>query len=217
MKILGIDGALGVFSSAVTVDAALCASDQLSGNIALELGLAQIAETLRRGRVGLHELDRIAVGIGPGSFTGLRIAVAYAKSLAQACRLPLVPVSSFDALEYGHEIDAVLTVVVGRPGVISARYRSGSEVRRASGWIADVLDAVAPESRADRLSVIGAPEDVLAVLAERAYNVESLDPMCVPAAVAAAFAASTTYEPARSVHDVRADYGELPAAKVAKA
>ncbi len=160
-------------------------------------------------------IDRLAVGAGPGSFTGLRIAIAYAKSLAAAWRLPLVPISSFDSIELGRSFERVLTVVVGRPGVISARYRCGGKTRRASGRTADVIEALLAEGHEGPLEVVGAPKDVLHALAERALDVRPFDPAVTPAAAAAALAAGSRTPPA-SLHEVRADYGELPAAKIPK-
>jgi tRNA threonylcarbamoyladenosine biosynthesis protein TsaB len=212
---LGIDGALGRFSAAIVRDHAT-ASVELEGNVALEEGLGAIARAMRDEGVASRDLDRIAVGVGPGGFTGLRIAVSYAKSLALAWRLPLVGISSFDAIEYGHDRERVLAVVSGRPGIISARYRDGAQVARASGTIADVLDAVLPMPAAGPLAIAGRlGQDVRDALGERGIDVEHLSNLAGSAAVAIARLGSAR-PPAASPHEIRADYGERPAAKIPK-
>jgi tRNA threonylcarbamoyladenosine biosynthesis protein TsaB len=212
VTILAIDGALGSFSVALAIDGDVVAARSASGNVALESGLTMVRDVMSDARVAPERLDRLAVGAGPGGFTGLRIAIAYAKSLAQAWNLPLVAISSFDVLEFGRDLESVLTVVVGRPGVISARYRNGGRVRRASGRTRDVLSEIAPD-RDRPLAVVGAPKDVLAELAERAIAMHAVEPLVTPAAAAVALAAALR-APSTSVHAVTADYGELPAAKV---
>ncbi len=215
MNVLALDGALGLFSAAAARDGRIAGCAQQTGNIALERGLYLVRQALDEAGLESASIDRLAVGTGPGSFTGLRIAIAYAKSLAAAWRLPLVPISSFDLVEFGRSFDRVLAVVVGRPGVISARYRFGGKTRRASGRTADVLEELLAGRQDGPLEVVGAPKDVLHALAERGLDVRPLDPPVTPAAAAAALAAGSRTPPA-SLHEVRADYGELPAAKIPK-
>ncbi len=213
MIVLGLDGALGGFSTALARDGEIVAARALEGNVALEAGLGTLQALLRESQVGPKSLDRVAVGVGPGGFTGLRITIAYAKSLAQAWERPLVPISSFDALELGLDLPRTLTIVRGRAGVISARLRSAEATRRASGRVDAVLAEVLAGFSPSELDVVGAPEDVSCALAEAGWTVNALAPLVTPPAAAVALL-GTGARPAASVHAVRADYGELPAAQV---
>ena len=215
MIVLGIDGALDGFSAAVTRDERVIVTQTLTGNRALEAGVGVIAEVLREAHTNASEIDRVAVGVGPGGFTGLRIAISYAKVLALAWKLPLVAISSFDVLEADVVRDRALCVVSGRPGVVSLRLRVGKDVSRASGPTHETVERLLPRSFSGPLAVFGRSEDVLAVLAERDVQVERITSQLSPAAAAAILARNR--DPAHSPHEVRADYGELPAAKVKRA
>ncbi len=214
MRILALDAALGGFSAALD-DGETIRVEATGAQDALEAGLGIIERLLGSAGLRLHELDRIAVGIGPGSFTGVRIAVAYAKSLAYGGGVPLVGVSSYDALEPDDPPLPVLTVVHGRKGVICARLRpAAGEPRTACGPTAEVLDALLA-SGTGQIALAGNTEDVLSEIAERGYTVRALPPRADVAARAIAQLARTR-PPSPSPHALAPDYGEAPAVTQAK-
>ena len=65
---------------------------------ASQLVLPWVEELLETAKVQLAQLDAIAVGIGPGAFTGVRLGVAIAQGLATSCDLPVLPITSLDAI-----------------------------------------------------------------------------------------------------------------------
>jgi len=208
MRILALDAALGGFSAALDDGGQLHVAST-GRQDALEAGLAQVEALLGRAGLRLADLDRIAVGLGPGSFTGVRIAVAYAKALAYGAGLPLVGVSSYDALEPEDAPLPVLVVVRGRRGIVCARLRDGATAESACGPTADVLDRLLTGlPRAVHLA--GDTEDVLAQIAERGWTVRALSARSSVPAVAIAQLARTTV-PSTSPHALAPDYGEAPA------
>jgi len=95
--------------------------------------LVLIEEALAAAGAGWNEVERIAVGVGPGGFTGLRLGIATARALAQARNLPLVGVSSLEALAAGAADDA-------RPFVADeARWEDERGVRPL--YVVAVIDA----------------------------------------------------------------------------
>jgi tRNA threonylcarbamoyladenosine biosynthesis protein TsaB len=94
-----------------------------------ELLLAEIETCVERAG-GWEAIDRIAVGIGPGSFTGLRIGIATARALAQGRGLPVAGVSTLSALEAGI---AELPGAGGRPAAAVLDARRGQAFASVAG------------------------------------------------------------------------------------
>jgi len=65
---------------------------------ASQLLLPWVQELLAQAQINLSELDAIAVGIGPGAFTGVRLGVAAVQGLAVSANLPVISVVSLDAI-----------------------------------------------------------------------------------------------------------------------
>jgi tRNA threonylcarbamoyladenosine biosynthesis protein TsaB len=87
-----------------------------------------VATAMERSGLDWPQLDAIAVGVGPGGYTGLRIGIATARALAAATGLELRPVSSLAALARGAGEDLVLALIDARRGeLFAALYCHGEE------------------------------------------------------------------------------------------
>ena len=91
--------------------------------------LPAVAEAMGRAGVRWGDLDAIAVGVGPGTFTGLRIGIATARALASANGLPLRRVSSLAALAAGIDAPLRLPLIDARRGeLFGALYERGTRL-----------------------------------------------------------------------------------------
>ena len=117
MKILGIDTSTRVASVAIADDTSCVAQRESTGRNTDVL--VAIDEMCRDANTTALDLDAVAVGAGPGSFTGLRIGMATAKGIAFAAQKPLWAVSSLAALAWdGHRSRASNAVYIA---VLDAR------------------------------------------------------------------------------------------------
>ena len=97
--ILAIDTSSAWCSVALSLtDAAPLVRHQKVSAGASQLLLPWVEELLSEASIGLSALDAIAIGHGPGAFTGVRLGVAAVQGLAIAARLPVLPVASLDAI-----------------------------------------------------------------------------------------------------------------------
>jgi len=99
MRILAADTTTAINTVAVCEDGRVLAETvSACGRAHAERLLATVDWVLAEAGIGLGDLDGLAISIGPGSFTGLRVGAATWKGLALAQGLPLVPVPTLDAM-----------------------------------------------------------------------------------------------------------------------
>ncbi|WP_050662080.1 tRNA (adenosine(37)-N6)-threonylcarbamoyltransferase complex dimerization subunit type 1 TsaB [Roseovarius tolerans] len=101
---------LGFDTSAAHCAAALLCGDQVLTACAEEMGRGQaerlmplLEDVLAEAGATWRDLARIGVGIGPGNFTGIRISVATARGLALSLGIPVIGISTLEAIRAGAE------------------------------------------------------------------------------------------------------------------
>ena len=100
MRVLAIDTSTEALSIALRTERGTLERGLSTARGHAEQILSLIDAVLGEERVRLSQLDGIAAGVGPGSFTGVRISVAVAQGLSFGAGLPVVPVTSLEALAF---------------------------------------------------------------------------------------------------------------------
>lgn len=156
------------FTLAFDTSAAHCAAALLCGDRVLgvrhedmakgqaERLMPMLQELLDDGGIGWSDLDLIAVGTGPGNFTGVRIAVAAARGLALALDIPAIGVTVLEAQAHGH-LRPVISTLDARQGMIYLQ-AFGSDIGplicdpASLPPIADIADPVCVGFQADQIA-----------------------------------------------------------------
>ena len=135
--LLAIDTATQLLSIALHDGDTLLAECTLTAERNHSALLAPLIErTLAQCGFARDDLTALAVCVGPGSYTGLRIGIALAKGMAAVRNLPVAPVSSLDIIAAAQDRATgaetlIVTVPAGRQRVIWADYRHDE-----NGWVA---------------------------------------------------------------------------------
>jgi len=130
LKILALDTSTEWCSVALWLDGRLLSRDERAGQRHSELLLPMIDALLGESGLALTDLDGLAFGAGPGSFTGLRIACGVTQGLAFGAGLRVVPVGTLEALA---EASAAPRVVAALDARMDEIYHA-AYVREGADW-----------------------------------------------------------------------------------
>lgn len=161
MLILGIESATGRVGCAVgTPDGVMASAHSSRGRRHAESLAPQVQFVCEQAGVSIRDVEVVAIDVGPGLYTGLRVGVTTALSIASTLSVPLVAVSSLDLLAWGaarSEGTVVASIDARRGEVFHAAYEAvPGEIKRVSE------PAVArPEEL--RTMIESQPDDVLMV------------------------------------------------------
>lgn len=127
MRVLATDTSTAVLSVGLcTEDRVLAEKSFVCGHAHAERLLTTVDEVFAEAGTKLSEIDALAISMGPGSFTGLRIGIAHWKGLAFATGFPLIGVSTLDALSSVadvHEGTVAIILDARMKEVFAAAYR----------------------------------------------------------------------------------------------
>ncbi len=120
MKLLALDTATEACSAALCIDGDMRQLYQLAPREHTQLILGMAQQLLQAADIEIRQLDALAFGRGPGSFTGVRIATGVVQSLAYAADLPVVPVSTLASIAQSvfedHGEERILSAIDARMG-----------------------------------------------------------------------------------------------------
>lgn len=135
MLILGIDTATALTTVALSRDGGhpIASAEHLDARHHAEVLPPLVRRLLDDSGVPPRDLDLIAVGVGPGPFTGLRVGVTFARAMAHALEIPVVGAMTLDVVARAHPHPEGTTVVSRSRRVEVAWATYDDQARRLSG------------------------------------------------------------------------------------
>jgi tRNA threonylcarbamoyladenosine biosynthesis protein TsaB len=111
MNLLGIESSSRKLSVGLTIEESFSELHSERINDTAN-SLPQLSKKIiKNASMSFEDLDAICISSGPGSFTGLRVGMSYAKGIAMALDIPIVPVSTFDSLAYKNTCEKLSTLI----------------------------------------------------------------------------------------------------------
>jgi len=156
LKILGIDTSSKFLNIALSEDESIIKEESylLERAHAVEL-VPRVKELLKKTGTPVNKIGAFVVGIGPGSFTGMRIGVSAVKGFGIASGKPCIGVSSMDAIACntaGRGVDIIPVIDAKRGQVYAAIYRrNGKNITRASDYILLPIEKLMKKIKEDAL------------------------------------------------------------------
>ena len=200
MQILAIDTSTEFLSLALWLNGRVLSRDIHAGQTHSQQILPTLCTLLDEAKIELTALDGIAFGAGPGSFTGLRIACGVAQGLAFGANLPVVAVSTLQALAQQSGAEKVIACLDARMGEI---YHAAYEKQNGE-WLEVSAPALfkpedAPKVNGDDWVGVGTgwlvyPDVLQAVYGEQSREMPAPDRHSHPTATSIAELALPTFE-----------------------
>ena len=130
MKLLAIETATEACSVALWIDGDVRERFEIAPRRHAELSLPWAEQLLAEAGIAKSQLDAVAVGRGPGAFTGVRLAIALAQGIALALDRPVVAISTLAALAMQSRGERILAAIDARMGEVylGAFARSGDDL-----------------------------------------------------------------------------------------
>lgn len=155
MKILHIETSSKNCSVAISDgEALLCLCEEVSENYKQSESLHTFVEwALEGAEISLHDLDAVSLGMGPGSYTGLRIGSSAAKGFCYGLKIPLIAVNSMETMIepfLNREFDFVIPLLDARRMEVYTAVFKGKTGEMLSATEAKILDEISFQEFKDK-------------------------------------------------------------------